>query len=126
MKLRKIIKEEIDNFEWIKDIEPMEPGMEWLKDNFSNLKPLIKGYRTFYVDSERKPLFMYYQDEETVWVYINYDRIWRILVEDFGLKLSEIQELITRWLEETYNLSGFTPQDITYNIYIDVWERPII
>jgi hypothetical protein len=31
------------------------------------------------------------------------------LIHDFGLKYSEIQELIKEWLEETYNLRGLTP-----------------
>jgi hypothetical protein len=96
---------ESDDFDWVKDVKPMEPGMEWLKDNFDNLNKVIQGTKTYYVDSERKPLFMYYQDSEIGRVYINYDRIWSILEEDFGLNHSETQELITKWLEGTYNLN---------------------
>jgi hypothetical protein len=109
MNIKKIIKEEIDDFNWVGDVEPMEPGMEFLKDNFDNLKKVIKDERTFYVDSKRKPLFYYYQDSENRAVYINYGRIWSILEKDFGLSYNEIQELITRWLEGTYNLRGLTP-----------------
>ena len=110
MSIRKIIKEEIDNFDWIGDIEPMKPEMEFLKDNFDNLNKVIKGDKTFYVDSEQKPLFMYYQDSENGYVWMDYDRIWSILEKDFGLKDGETQELIKRWLEEGYNLGGFTPK----------------
>jgi len=117
---------ESNDFDWTSEIKPMKPEMEWLKSNFDNLKPVIKGGRTFYVDSERKPLFMYKQDSENGYVWINQYRIWMVLRDDFGLSYGEIQELITRWLDETYNLRGFTPRysinlfplslDETYNL----------
>jgi len=107
--IKQIIREEINDFDWISEIEPMKPEMGWLKDNFDNLKPVIKGDRTFYVDSERKPLFMYYQDEENGDVFMDYNRIWSVLEGDFGLKRDETQELIKEWLESTYNLRGLTP-----------------
>ena len=105
----KVVVMDIDfDFGWIKDIQPMEPGMGYLKDNFDNLQKVIKGDRIYYVDSEQKPLF-YYQDSENGWVDINYNRIWFILGKDFGLNYSEIQELMRRWLEGTYKIRGFTP-----------------
>jgi hypothetical protein len=110
MNIRKIIKEEISDFGWAEDIEPMKPEMEFLKDNFDNLQKVIKGNRTFYVDSERKPLFMYYQDLDIGVVWVDYNRIWSVLEKDFGLKYSEIQGLIEDWLGETYKLRGLTPR----------------
>ena len=110
MGIRKIIKEEIDNFDWVRDIQPMKPEMEFLKDNFDNLQKVIKGDKTFYVDSEQKPLFMYYQDSENGRVWVDWDRIWSVLRNDFGLDYGEIKELIRGWLEEAYNLRGFTPE----------------
>ncbi len=109
MDIKKIIKEEIDDFNWVGDVEPMEPGMEFLKDNFDDLKKVIKDDKTYYVDSERKPLFMYEQDSEDGYVLLSYGRIWSVLEKGFGLKRSETEELIKEWLEETYNLMGFTP-----------------
>jgi len=109
MNIKKIIKEEINDFDWVSDIQPMEPGMEFLKDNFDNLVEVIKGDETYYVDSERKPLFMYYHDVENGWVYINYDRIWSVLEKDFGLNQDEIQGLIKEWLRGSYKLRRLTP-----------------
>ena len=122
--LRKIIREEINDFDRTPEIEPMKPEMKWLKDNFDNLKPIVKSDRTYYVDNERKPLF-YYQNEENGDVYIGYDRIWSILRKDFGLNYDETQELIKRWLEETYNLRGFTPIQ-TWVLPVGSWNQPII
>jgi hypothetical protein len=85
----------VNDFDWVSDIEPMKPEMEFLKDNFDNL--------------ERKPLFMYEQDSEDGYVLLSYGRIWSVLGKDFGLKRSETEELIKRWLGETYNLMGLTP-----------------
>ena len=107
--IKKILKEEINDFDWVSDIQPMKPEMEFLKDNFDNLQKVIKGNKTFYVDSDRKPIFMYRQDEENGRVWVNFHRIWSVLREEFGLNYTEIQELIKRWLGETYNLGGLTP-----------------
>ena len=109
MNIKKIIKEEIDNFDWAKDIQPMEPGMEFLKDNFDNLKKVIKGDEIHYIDSERKPIFMYEQDSENGFVYINYALIWLVLERGFGLNNTQTRGLIKKWLEGSYNLKGFTP-----------------
>ena len=97
------------DFDWVKDIQPMEPGMEFLKDNFDNLVEVIKGDRMYYVDSERKPLFYYKQDSENGFVWVSNSRIWSVLSKDFGLNYGEIENLIKVWLGETYNLRGFTP-----------------
>ena len=74
MDIKKIIKEEIDDFNWVGDVE---------------------------------------QDSEDGYVLLSYGRIWSVLKKDFGLKRSETEELIKRWLGETYNLMGFTPKFIT-------------
>jgi hypothetical protein len=116
---------ESNDFDWVSDIQPMKPEMEFLKDNFDNLEKVIKGDETYYVDSERKPLFMYEQDEENGYVLLSYGRIWSVLVKDFNLKRTEIQELIKDWLGETYNLRGLTPK-IEFSISKIGWERPII
>ncbi len=100
---------ESNDFDWVEDIQPMKPEMEFLKDNFDNLNKVIKGDRTFYVDSERKPLFYYRQDSENGVVWVSYGRIWSVLEKDFDLNYGEIEELIKVWLGETYNLMGLTP-----------------
>jgi hypothetical protein len=42
------------------------------------------------------------------YVHINYDEIWSVLEDNFGLNYSETQELTQRWLDEVYNLRGVT------------------
>ena len=90
--------------------------LKWLNKEFSGLTPLVKGIKTYYVDEDRKPLFYYYQNEENKYVYINYDRIWVFFEDIFGLKRPQTQEILTIWLEETYNLRGFTPLPRIYRL----------
>ena len=45
------------------------------------------------------------------YVYINYDEIWSVLEDNFGLNYDETQKLTQRWLDEVYNLRGDTPVD---------------
>ena len=49
-------------------------------------------------------------DRENEVVRINYDEIWSVLEDKFGLNYFEIQELTKKWLDEVYNLRGVTPK----------------
>ena len=71
-----------------------------------------------FVQSEEKPnstLFRYKKYENLIIydrknddVFIDYDRIWSILRNSFGLNYTEIQSLTKTWLGEVYNLRGIT------------------
>ena len=93
----------VNDFDWVGDVEPMEPGMEFLKDNFDNLNKVIKDDKIFYVNSERKPIFMYYQDVFTYNLDVVYD-IWLKLNEMFNLKRNEIDRVIKKWMLHSYGL----------------------
>jgi hypothetical protein len=79
------------------------------------------------VQSEENPSFMLYRykkghnlmiyDRKNDYVFINYDDIWSVLENKFGLKLTEIKELTEIWLNETYNLRGITPLNDWYLNY---------
>ena len=116
MNIRKIIKEEIDNFDWI-DQSGFETPLSWLIDNFGDLKPVVDGNKTYYVDDNDKKLFFYYQDKKNGSCYINYGEIWSLLGSRFGFNYNEIQEVITRWLDEVYGITGLTPSQ-TLNFYL--------
>jgi hypothetical protein len=53
--------------------------------------------------------FMIY-NRKNDYVYINYNEIWSVLVNKFGLNYDKTQELTQRWLDEVYNLRGVTPR----------------
>jgi hypothetical protein len=71
------------------------------------------------VQSEEEPNWVLYRykkghnfmiyDRKNGYVYINYDEIWSVLEDKFGLYYSEIQRLTKIWLDEVYNLRGVTP-----------------
>jgi hypothetical protein len=83
--------------------------IKWLNKEFGNLTEVVRDDRTFYVDKDRKPLFMYFQDSKNGIVYVNYERIWIFFESIFGLKDPQTKVILTIWLEETYNLRGATP-----------------
>jgi len=101
-------------------------ALTWLNNNFGDLKPIVKEYKTYYVNDDESPLFFYYQNRKNNDVYINYDKIWSVLETMFGMKSLQIKVVIRKWLEETYNLRDLTPinwwreiiveLDETYNI----------
>ena len=96
--------------------------LKWLNKEFSGLTPLVKGDKTFYVDRDQRPLFMYFQNEKNGNVYINYDRIWAFFESIFGLDTLQTKEILKVWLEETYNLRGVTPTSIRWNFKIRLEE----
>ena len=86
---------------------------------------MVNGDKTFYVDKDRLPLFVYYQDQENGQIYIHYNRIWSFLESIFSMKDLEIKELLKVWLEDTYNLRGYTPP--TKHLINPIgWRTPII
>jgi hypothetical protein len=100
-------------------------GVKWLNTEFGNLTKVIKGDKTFYVDSERKVLFFYYQDEKNEGIWINYDRIWTFFEDVFVFNRQQIRGVLKSWLEETYNLKGYTPST-SFKPKSISWNIPII
>jgi hypothetical protein len=107
MNIKKIIKEEIDNFDWVNEIET---PLSWLIDNFGDLKPLVTNDKTFYVDDNNQIFFYYYHDNKNGGCYISNDTIWEVLITRFGVKYEEIRKVITTWLDEVYGITGRTPR----------------
>ena len=110
MNIKKIIKEEIDDFNWV-DHSGVETPLSWLIDNFGDLTPVVKGNKIFYVDDDKR--LFYYQDDENGVCFINYNEIWSVLGTRFGINNTEIQKVITRWLGEVYEITGRTPDSIS-------------
>ena len=106
MNIRKIIKEEIDNFDWVNE---RETPLSWLIYNFGELTPVNMGDKTFYVDGNKNPIFYYYQGKKNKSCYINYGEIWSVLGSRFEFNYKKIQKVITRWLDELYGITGRTP-----------------
>ena len=88
------IKEPIDFLNLFNDLESVQSEEEpnWVLYRYK------KGHN-----------FMIY-DRKNGYVYINYDEIWSVLEDKFGLNYGEIQELTRVWLDEVYNLRVVTPQ----------------
>jgi Fe-Mn family superoxide dismutase len=89
-------------------------ALKFLNKLYGNLTPAVKGDKTFYVNENNLPLFYYHQDQKNGLIYINYDRIWLLLKSVFSMSNLEISELLKVWLEDTYNLRGYTPYSTAF------------
>ena len=47
-------------------------------------------------------------DRKYDYVFINYDKIWEVLENNFGLNHTKIRRFTQKWLSEVYNLRGVT------------------
>jgi hypothetical protein len=108
MNIKKIIKEEIEDFDWF---DEGETPLSWLIDNYGDLTPVVKGDKTVYVDNNNKLVF-YYQNDR--YCYINYNKIWGVLKARFGSTHVEVKEITTTWLDEVYGIRGLIPVYIDY------------
>jgi|688.fasta_scaffold512287_4 hypothetical protein len=97
-------------------------ALTWLNNNFGDLKPIVKEYKTYYVNEDRLPLFYYHQDSKNDNVYINYYEIWSFLESMFDMDYQQIQGVIRDWLGETYNLRGLTPMASSNNSILSLGE----
>ena len=77
----------------------------------------LKNEGVLFVEVKGGVEIIYNPDEKNGYVYINYHRIWMFFKEVINIEYSEIQDIINKWLDETYNLTGLTPPFIM-NIYI--------
>jgi len=68
-----------------------------------------------------KKIFME-QDLKNDYLYVGYETIWKDLEDTFLLEYNEIQSVIFKWVEETYNLRGVTPK-IAFVFHDYRWKR---
>ena len=79
-------------------------------NRFNDLETVINDGKVYYIDKDRKRLFYHSQNNKYGNIWIDYDRIWSFFEEFFLMKYEEIQGILKDWLEEVYNLRGFTPE----------------
>ena len=87
------IKEPMDFLNLFNDLESAQSE----KEEYWTLYRFKKGHNFIIHDRE--------SDE----VYINYDDIWSVLEDKFGLKYTDTQKLIKVWLDETPNFGDVVP-----------------
>lgn len=109
--IKKILKEEFEDLDWIKDQTP-RPWEEFMFP-FTNLKPKLEntiyyGKIMVYRDENGEWIFFHEQNLKNGFVWFNHGKIWFVFKTQFGFNHLETQELLTGWLEEHYNLRGVT------------------
>ena len=107
-----------DNFVKIMDIDS---PMSFLH-LFNDLEVVDSEENAGYVLFRYEPkynLMIYNRKNESV--YIDYDEIWSVMEDKFGLEYREIQGLTEEWLDEVYNLRGVTTiwQHLNYQQQLD-------
>jgi len=111
--IRKILKEEFDDFDWVGEIKEFSPAEEFLYEIMFNLKA---------VPSKNYPGWMLYKDESGLnlmadnvdrdkknpILLVDYRQIWLKLRQEFGLNGQEISNLCVRMLEMTHKRKVLT------------------
>jgi hypothetical protein len=64
------------------------------------------------------------QDSENDNLWVDSDTIWSDLENTFSLEYDEIELIISKWAEETYNLKGVTRIPLT-PLFLGRWRRLI-
>jgi hypothetical protein len=113
--LKQTLKQQVKDFGW-KGTAELVNGSENLLEliHINNPMDFLNLYNDLDVfDSEKFILFGRRENEELITyykthkdVYIDYNQIWSVLEEGFGLSYDETQSLIETWLGDIYNLRG--------------------
>ena len=115
--IKKILKEEFEDLDWIKYQNP-EPWEEFMFP-YIDLKPKLENTRfgelMVYRDHSGEWVFFHEQNPKNGYVWFNYSKIWSVFRTEFWFTYKEIQELLTGWLGEHYNLKGVTARYLQYN-----------
>ena len=120
--IKKILKEE---FDWIEDVKQFTPVEKFLYDLMSNLKMM---------ESKTIENWMLYEDKngenlmadnintgtKNPVLYVDYYQIWEKL-EDYGLKAKEVEDLCVRMLEMTHKRKVLTAE-FQYAFYFTLLE----
>jgi len=94
---------------WVENPETIErlyiKTKPFMKNIFDNLEVFKKPNYTNYMIGDD----IYFHDPKNEFLWVSYRKIWSILIEQYSLKGSQIQELIKIWMEITYKLGSLTP-----------------
>jgi hypothetical protein len=118
--IRKILREEFDDFDWVGEIKQFSPAEEFIYEIMSNLKIVPSKYPGWmeYKDESGITLMVddVNRDEKNPYLWVDYDEIWRKLNQKFGLNEQEISDLCVRMLEMTHKRKVLIAQS---NINLD-------
>ena len=83
--------------------------IKYLNNEYGDLEEYTreKNPNSVYLVKDKKVYMEYELKSGDLWV--DYRTIWIDLKNIFGLKDSEIEHIITKWVEETYKLRDVTP-----------------
>ena len=102
--------------DYFKDKTIKEVCLQWLNEKFGKLKIVNDDNSVFsrssinYVDDNGEIIIKFYKhrDKDDNFL-INNDLVWSLFNKGFILSYNDTQEIISTWLEETYELTGMTP-----------------
>jgi hypothetical protein len=83
--------------------------LKWLDNEYGNLTQVVRGNKVSYVDQDGLPILIYYQNEKHGGIYVNFQKVWGLLGIIFGMNRQQILVMLKIWLEETYDIKGYTP-----------------
>ena len=98
--------------DYFKDKTIKEVCLQWLNEKFGKgkLKIVDDNRKINYVDDNGNIIIMYYKEKDKDDNFlINQDLVWSLFNIGFILSYNDTQEILSTWLEETYELTGMQP-----------------
>jgi hypothetical protein len=97
-----------------------ELSLKWLNDNFGNMKQKQMYSNISYSDIHDNLILYYHVDTNVSYslakkIRVDFELVWGYFSFMFGMEDGEIENVIKKWLEETYNIKGFKPLYDTLN-----------
>ncbi len=97
---------------------PYNAAIDWLDDNFSNLKTKVVVLNVWnrdvealvFFDDNKKEVMTIFNIPNDRSILISYELVWDRLFSYFGFNEEEAKDVLSSWLEKTYKLSNTHPK----------------
>ncbi len=79
-------------------------------DNFKDLETFKRPDYHDVLFYEKKDKTLMLQDDGYMEFWFDYKEIWYFFENIFNMEYEEIQDILSKWLQDTLNLKGYTPR----------------
>lgn len=94
-------------------------GIKWLNDEYGDLEPYETDKYPNHILYKKDNQVIFDYNKQTGFIYVDYNKLWHVFKRYFSMDYQQIQNIITLWLEERYNLRV---TDIQYKQLIGLYQ----
>jgi hypothetical protein len=100
----KILKEDKEFRDLRIESKLVKLGIKWLNDDYGDLEPYETDKYPNHILYKKDNQVIFDYNKQTGFIYVDFNKVWYVFKRYFSMDYQQIQNIITLWLEERYNL----------------------